>query len=137
MNIQDILSEVPKEKVEQFRKMARRDWTDDNYCMLVSLLEGKTPYQAARLRHESNLSDLSVYTLFYHARNILREFYSHFGTTAEEWLDRLITLGQINGVPESQVSDIQKLASASGHTVKTIISMKIEDRSVDTVCLPE
>lgn len=81
MHIHSVIERSDPERVEEYLRNARvHPYDPDIAEMTERIVAGKSVYASAKEVYEMNLSERSVDTLQYHARNIIKDLYA--------WLDK-------------------------------------------------
>lgn len=131
MEINEIIKDVPEEKIAEFKRLAKDSWNADQLSMLDYMLAGCTPYQSARKRKESGLTDLSIHTLFYHAKTVQSALLEHFGMRVEQWMEQLQRDGEIVGIPSAQIPALKKLAEDLSLQIEVTTRVTLLDPELD------
>jgi len=130
-DLQQILQQADSEQVDWFRDQAKQGWSEDKLALLDLLLDGTTPWRAARQLHDQGVTERSIHTLYYLARSITEEIHRQFGRSVDSWMEELRLSGEIRDVPMELLPTIRDRCQAMGWRIEEPNVVRIKDHIVN------
>jgi len=131
MNLQQILSSVPGDRIDRYLQIVRDALPEEDLRLVESmLLDGLSPWQAAN--SQAKILGKPISTVFARSRLLAREIHSHFGYSVDSIVERL-TEGETVSCPGYLMEQIQRSLRKLGNTkrISSTVSLRLVDEGED------